>query len=304
MARDHAEITLTMWGDDDWRKLTPAAQHLYLLLLTSPSLSFCGVADWRPARIAKLAGGWTESAVRKAATELSDRLYLVIDEESEEALVRSFIRHDGLMKKPNVAIAMATAHAGVASPLLRGVVVHELRRLHEEQPELKGWGPEKVRAILSRESVNPSGNPSPNPSGNPSLKDEPNPSVNPCPTPSPTPAPTPAPSSNEEITTTAPRKRGRRIPDDFAVTEEMRQWAADNGFAHLDLNKITVEFVDYWAAESGQKAVKLDWVKTWHNRVRAVGERTPSNVRQLPSASRPAYATHHRGDGQIPHWEL
>ena len=303
MARDHAEITLTMWGDDDWRKLTPAAQHLYLLLLTSPSLSFCGVADWRPARIAKLAGDWTENAVREAASELATRLYLVIDEDSEEALIRSFIRHDGLMKKPNVAIAMATAHAGVASPLLRGVIVHELRRLHDEQPNLKGWVPEKVRAILQRESVDPSTNPSANPSLNPSAKGLPNPSGNPCPTPAPAPAPAPAPSSNEEITTTAPRKRGRRIPDDFSVTDEMRKWADENGFGHLDLERITVEFRDYWAAESGQKAVKLDWVKTWHNRVRAVGDRTPSNVRQLPGASRPAYATQYRADGQIPHWD-
>lgn len=295
MARDHAEITLTMWGDDDWRRLTPNAQHLYLTLLTSPSLTFCGVADWRPARISKLAHGWTAEAVQEAADELTERLYLVIDEDSEEALIRSFIRNDGLMKKPNVAIAMATAYAGVASARLRGVIVHELRRLHDEQPDLKGWASEKVRDVLTRDSVNPSvnpsGNPSPNPSGDrlpfPSDDRSESPSVNPCPTPAPAPTPTPAPSSNEERTTTAPRKRGRRIPDDFAVTDEMRQWAQANGFGHLNLDRITEEFRDYWAAESGQKAVKLDWVKTWRNRLRAIGDRTPQQQLALVRNERP-----------------
>jgi hypothetical protein len=84
---------------------------------------------------------------------------------------------------------------------------------------------------------------------------------------------------------TASRKRGRRIPDDFTVTDDMRQWASDNGFAHLELDKLTTEFRDYWAAESGQRSVKLDWVKTWRNRVRAVAERTPGNVRTLRAPS-------------------
>lgn len=62
----------------------------------------------------------------------------------------------------------------------------------------------------------------------------------------------------------------------------MRQWAQDNDFGHLDLERITEEFRDYWAAEAGQKAVKLDWVKTWRNRVRQVAERSPrANVRHL-----------------------
>lgn len=204
MARDHAQIRLDMWGDDDWRKLSVPAQHLYMLLLTSPSLSFCGVADWRPARIAKLAAGWTTADVLAAAEDLTGRLFLLIDDATEEALIRSFVRHDGLMKMPNMATAMATAHAAIASPYLRGVVVHELRRLHEKQPELAGWKSKRALAVLERDSIDPSVKGSVNPSGNPSVKGssspEPNPSGNPSVNPSPTPAPTPtpAPSSSKE----------------------------------------------------------------------------------------------------------
>ena len=68
----------------------------------------------------------------------------------------------------------------------------------------------------------------------------------------------------------APRgnARGTRIPDDFAVTPEMRAWATAQGFGRLDLNAVTEEFFDYWRAIPGQRGVKLDWVATWRNRVR------------------------------------
>jgi hypothetical protein len=193
--REHAVIRLDMWGDDDWRRLSVPAQHLYMLLLTSPTLSFCGVADWRPTRIARLAGNWAVTDVLKASDELRAGLFLVVDDETEEVLIRSFVRHDGVMKMPNMATAMATSHAAIASPLLRGVVVHELRRLHEKEPELAGWKSKRALAVLDRDAINPSVNPSRNPSvkgsGNPSSGGNPNPSVNPSPTPAPTPSPTP-----------------------------------------------------------------------------------------------------------------
>lgn len=62
--------------------------------------------------------------------------------------------------------------------------------------------------------------------------------------------------------------RGTRIPNGFAVTNEMRQWATDKHLDHLDLDDITERFVDYWRAVPGVKGVKLDWVATWHNWVK------------------------------------
>jgi len=211
MARDHAVIRLDMWGDDDWRQLTVAAQHLYMLVLTSPSLSFCGVADWRPGRVAKLAHDWTAGGVQRAADELIDSNFLIVDEETEEVLVRSFVRHDGLMKMPNMATAMANDHAAIASARLRGVVVHELRRLHEERPTLAGWKSVKALAVLDRTAIDPSVKGYGNPSGegsvdlaaNPSVEDEANPSVNPSPSPAPAPTPAPSLSNESEIKTSS-----------------------------------------------------------------------------------------------------
>ena len=192
MARDHARIRLDIWADDDFGSLTSSAQWLYLHLLSSPTLSFAGVADWRPARIAGRTAELTAADVEFFATELERDHYVLIDRRTEEALIRSWVKHDGLMKSPNMAKALVKAYGATASQTLRAVIVGQLHRLHEAKPELKGWT--NAATLLGRDALtpaealeelppNPSGNPSANPSGNPSENqaesDGGNPSVTP-----------------------------------------------------------------------------------------------------------------------------
>ncbi|MDH6678429.1 hypothetical protein M2284_002632 [Rhodococcus sp. LBL1] len=193
MARDHTRIHLSIWNDDDFRDLSPRAQHLYFVLMTSPTVSYCGVGDWRPARIMPLAASWTVDEFDAAAVELAERLYVVIDEGTEEFLVRSFVRNDGLMKQPKMAVAMAKAFATVASRSLRGVAVHELQRLRQEFPDLHGWGSEQASELLGKASVDPSTYPTGFPSVKGSVKGKSTPSSKGSGEGSTTPAPTPTP---------------------------------------------------------------------------------------------------------------
>lgn len=62
----------------------------------------------------------------------------------------------------------------------------------------------------------------------------------------------------------APRKRGTRIPDDFAVTVEMVTWAKTNA-PNVDGKRETEKFINYWRAKTGAQATKLDWPATWRN---------------------------------------
>lgn len=156
MARDRANIRTDIWNDDDFRGLSPQAQLLYLQLLTSATLTYAGVADWRPKRIAALAAGRTPKQTEDAARELMDGLFVVIDEETEEVLIRSFLKHDGLLQKPNVTKAMVTAYGQVYSMPLKGVIVHELNRLHDKFPDWRGFVLPEVQALLGNRSVNPS----------------------------------------------------------------------------------------------------------------------------------------------------
>lgn len=166
MARDRANIRVDIWSDDDYRDLTMSAQWLYELLLTHPTLTNAGVADWRPGRLAAHARGVTAEHVLQAAAELEERFFIVTDAETEEVLVRSYLRHDGVLQKPNVSVAMTKAFAAVASTELRGVIVHELQRLAAEHPEWPAWDRPEVQMVLTRRSVDPKRDGSFNSSGN------------------------------------------------------------------------------------------------------------------------------------------
>ena len=161
--KDHAEINLDIWGDDDWLDLTPPAQHLYFVLWTSPELSYCGCGPWHPGKISAKAKGWTPAAVEAAAVELSAELFLIIDTTTEEFDLRSWIKHDGLWRSPNMAVSMANARAALASRTLRGVVVHEVAKIKarniaeatKESPVSKSWEREAVKNLLGQKSIDP-----------------------------------------------------------------------------------------------------------------------------------------------------
>jgi hypothetical protein len=74
----------------------------------------------------------------------------------------------------------------------------------------------------------------------------------------------------------APRKRGHRIPDDFAVTAEMVAWTREH-CPNVDGRAQTEAFIDHFRAAPGQRGVKLDWLATWRNWMRTAAERAPRN---------------------------
>lgn len=153
--RDFAQVRLSIWNDDDFRGLSPSAQHLFFVLFSHPSMSYAGVGDWRPKRIAKLASGWQVGAIEAAANELIEKFYILVDEDTEEYLIRSFVRNDPLLKQPKLSVSMARAFSVVASDVLRGVIVFELRRLRDDRPELAAWNQNEAAVLLDRDPINP-----------------------------------------------------------------------------------------------------------------------------------------------------
>lgn len=62
--------------------------------------------------------------------------------------------------------------------------------------------------------------------------------------------------------------RGTRIPEDWKPTEDDNRYARELGFGDADLSEALLEFRNYWGAESGQRARKVDWSLTWRNRLK------------------------------------
>lgn len=177
--RDFAQIKLSIWNDDSFLDLSSDAQLLYFVLISHPTMNRAGVGTWHAGRLSGLCASWSRPVVEAAARELIDGRFIVIDEDTDEFLVRTFVRHDGLMKQRNLATTMAREFAAVGSRSIKGVVVWELRRLHEECPEFKGWESDEALALLKKRAIDPSSDPSVDPSIHPKVDPSVDPSVDP-----------------------------------------------------------------------------------------------------------------------------
>jgi hypothetical protein len=105
-----------------------------------------------------------------------------------------------------------------------------------------------------------------------------------APNPNPTTQTQEAKSQDQKSSSRKRSANGTRIPEDFTVTPEMVAWAAEN-CPDVDGRYATAQFVDYWAGESGAKATKLDWVRTWQTWMRREQKQAPrkTNGYQSPT---------------------
>lgn len=153
MAREKASINLEVWADTSFRDLTAPAQGLYFKLMSHPKLDYCGVVEFHPGRLAALSKEQTVDDVMLAASELSEAFWIVIDQDTDEVMVRGYLRHDGVLRQPRLAVSCALAYSAVASNKIRAVIVHEIQRFKRENPDLPAWEKPQMRTLLKQESV-------------------------------------------------------------------------------------------------------------------------------------------------------
>lgn len=149
MAREYARIRISIAGDDHLEELSPAAQWLYFrILIPDPQLSHCGVTRWLPKRLVHKAAGLTLDYILAAAAELERERFALFDDDTEEVLVRSYLRSEELLRNPKMAVAVADAYLGVASRQLKAAVASEVHRDKAEHPDYSSW-----THAISREAV-------------------------------------------------------------------------------------------------------------------------------------------------------
>lgn len=66
------------------------------------------------------------------------------------------------------------------------------------------------------------------------------------------------------------QKRARRLPDDWTLPKDWGDWAVSKGWPEGIIREQAERFRDYWHAEGGQRARKVDWRATWRNWMRRV----------------------------------
>lgn len=129
MARSYATVLTRVWSDDDWTSLDPTSQWAYIALLSQPNLNRAGVLPLTLTRWTRWAHGLTVADVEKLLQTLEDRRYVLVDRDTDEVLVRSFIRNDETWKQPKVWPGTVEDCRAVVSPRIRTALLAEVGRL-------------------------------------------------------------------------------------------------------------------------------------------------------------------------------
>ncbi|WP_037183795.1 hypothetical protein [Rhodococcoides fascians] len=129
MPRDHGRVLCRIWTDPKFLARSESAQRMYMLLLSQPTVNNAGVQPLLVGKWARKGPTGDEDDVRKSLTELEEHGYIVTDTDTEELLIRSFIRNDGGMKHRYIMKNALGCAEAIESALLRRVLARELRRL-------------------------------------------------------------------------------------------------------------------------------------------------------------------------------
>lgn len=159
MARSEARIAVSIWSDAHFLALSSGAQRQFMFLLSQADLAHDGVIALRERRWARSAADLTAAQVSANLSELQDARFIVVDEDAEELLVRSFIRRDKVYRQPNVLRAAADHLRDVTSPLLIAELAKELDRIasSDDVPSACVGILAEMRALVQKGSGNPSG---------------------------------------------------------------------------------------------------------------------------------------------------
>ena len=285
MARSHARILCRIWSDKEFTQASVEAQRLYLLLLSQRLVNHAGVVPVTLQKWANTSPGTSVDDVLAGLRELAERRFIVFDLETEELLVRSFIRNDGVAKQPNVLKAALRQAKETDSANLRAALADELLKLGLEMAsqvarELNPSGrvPEPIENPSETVPLEPlaKGSEESRGKGKGKVGSEGDSSV--------------GGSVVADASHAKRAPRGTRIPEDFSVTPEMVQWAREH-CPDVEGRRATDAFIDHWRGKTGRDATKLDWIATWRNWLRRDQERAErSRPRATPNGMHPTDA--------------
>lgn len=129
MSDEFGKVYKRIWGDDDFKALPARQQLLYLKLISQPDISLAGVLTYAPIRWAMQTSDLDPDGLVSDFLDICRAGFVVSDLDTQEVLVRSYIRQDGGWKSPKTMIGIGNAVDRILSPVLRGVVSTELRRV-------------------------------------------------------------------------------------------------------------------------------------------------------------------------------
>lgn len=134
----YTPIYASIWEDDDFILLPASAQRLYQLLITQKNISHCGALPLSVRRWARLAPDTDADSVRADLDVLQRATFIYVDEDTEEVLARSYMKHARFFLVPNGRKACTKAIEALVSSHLRTLAGTLLGTLTETVSETDG----------------------------------------------------------------------------------------------------------------------------------------------------------------------
>ncbi|MFD7109109.1 hypothetical protein ACFWAF_02830 [Streptomyces microflavus] len=296
MARGHGRILTSIWEDTDFTELDESEQRLYLFLISQPNLNHAGLLDLTLRRWSRKARGLSVGELEKRIHALEQARFIVVDDDTEELLIRSFIRNDGVWRMPKVMGAAVSGALEISSKRLQQALLAEMDRiplgeLSDEPTKVRagGEGPSIRRQVQNHiEDLRRAfGTPTPDPTGRGSVTPSAPPSGTPSDTPaeggpkgstrgraptshahSPAPAPAPAP---------APTTLGADVGEETSGGSEPRATPPD-GDAPIDIDGFELtDAMRAWSLRTFGPGLDLDYeTAQFVDHFRAQGVRRPN----------------------------
>ena len=268
---EYGKIFKRVWGDADFKALTCQQQLLYLKLVSQTDISLAGVLTLATIRWAGQTAGVTDKDIARTLAELEAARFIVCDRETQEVLVRSYVRNDLGWRSSKTMKAVKAAVGRILSPRLRGVISAELLKvdtsgLSDRKSETYELSPREYIDSVIRDLV-----------------DENPPVDTPCDTPSDGasrsgPLTHALANANANANANAPARertttRAHQLPDDWQPKPETVA-AMSAAMPGVDFRLEHAKFRDHY--KSSGKAMK-DWDATWRNWMRRVKEFAPTS---------------------------
>lgn len=129
MARSYANIYCAIWDDEEFCELSSDAQRVYFMLVTQRDITACGTLALTLKRWGSTVNRADQDRLEPALKELSEARFVVIDDQTEELLVRTFVKHDGGYKHAKRLMAVVGYAEAIRSRTIRSAMATELQQL-------------------------------------------------------------------------------------------------------------------------------------------------------------------------------
>ena len=148
MPRTLGIVQTSIWVDEDFRALSADAQRAYLMVFSQPKITNCGVIAYVPGRLSKFAVDDSVVRLERAVSELEDARFVVVDRETQELLVRTFIRHDRVVRVEKMKLAALREFREVESVVIRRALREENPGLFDHIPEPRPPGQASLEGVI------------------------------------------------------------------------------------------------------------------------------------------------------------